>query len=455
MADIYVSAAGSNTSPYDTWVKGATAFLSASALSAAGDNIYVNSTHNENTGGATTYAFPTTGLPVKVISTLVNTTTPTVGAALNTNGNFLMGIDGYVYMFGMTLSVGAGGNSASAILTLGSSNTVGQFQTYESCTFYANSTNTDSTIRFGTSAGTPQQGSKIIERNCQWRFINAVQEASMNMGTTEHYNTIFHASSTSPTTAIVTEITSGGLHWFSGCNFTGPTNLLNIANSNRAAIVRFVNCKTPATLTTGTAAMGGVEAYFEGCSASGDNNWEYTYAGPQGTVIADATVYFDTNPATTYDTGGETINYTLKFTPSATLCAKSAPLYGPWIHCRQASTGSKTVSLRVAHTESSVLTDSEVWLEVDYMGGAAATDVPQSQLEVSAPVVSGTLSRDVLAAGSNLTDTAVAVTGIASEKTHTLSKTVTFDEQGYFRARVGLGKVTTNPVYMDTFLTVS
>lgn len=52
MTTYYVdSAAGSNTSPYDTWAKAATALATIAAIDLAGDSIYVASTHNETTAG--------------------------------------------------------------------------------------------------------------------------------------------------------------------------------------------------------------------------------------------------------------------------------------------------------------------------------------------------------------------------------------------------------------------
>lgn len=40
MANLYVASTGSNTAPYDTWAKAATAPLTATAAAAAGDTIY-------------------------------------------------------------------------------------------------------------------------------------------------------------------------------------------------------------------------------------------------------------------------------------------------------------------------------------------------------------------------------------------------------------------------------
>jgi hypothetical protein len=142
-------------------------------------------------------------------------------------------------------------------------------------------------------------------------------------------------------------------------------------------------------------------------------------------------------------------------TPSAA-CAPASPLYTPWIYQLVGSTGAKTVTLKVAHTESAVLTDADIFMEVEYMGEPGATGTqrvansPQSQLEIDDDAnIIAPIYRDIITAGTNRTDTSVAWTGIASEKTHTLTASVTCDEVGYIRCRVGLTKDTTNPVYID------
>ena len=43
--------------------------------------------------------------------------------------------------------------------------------------------------------------------------------------------------------------------------------------------------------------------------------------------------------------------------------------------------------MKVADTESAVLKDQELWLEVEYMGGAAPANSPQSALEGTYPLV--------------------------------------------------------------------
>jgi hypothetical protein len=121
------------------------------------------------------------------------------------------------------------------------------------------------------------------------------------------------------------------------------------------------------------------------------------------------------------------------------------------------STGAKSITLKVAHTESAVLKENEIWMEVEYMGEPGLTGTqrvansPHAQLELDDDVVlaPSSLCIDPLAAGDNRTDTAEAVNNITGEKTHTLTASVTLDEVGPIRCRIALAKDTTNPVYVN------
>jgi hypothetical protein len=183
---------------------------------------------------------------------------------------------------------------------------------------------------------------------------------------------------------------------------------------------------------------------------------DYYYEDASGVVEDDTSVYPTSSPAQMKDDDGTLTSYSLKMTPrdSATFLVEF-PLYTPWFSTYVGSTGSKTFTVRVADTESALLKDTELWLEVEYVGGAQTANSPQSQREGTFPLVSGTISRDITAAGSALTDSAEAWDGITETGTYSLAKTVTIDEQGYVRCRVALAKDTTNAVYVDPKISVT
>jgi hypothetical protein len=106
-----------------------------------------------------------------------------------------------------------------------------------------------------------------------------------------------------------------------------------------------------------------------------------------------------------------------------------------------------------------VLKENQIFMQVEYYGGTRrVANAPHSQVTYDDAVhlVSEGYEVDPAVTGDDRTDDAVDDwTGLTSEKEHTLSATVTLDEQGYIRCRVGLAKDTTNPVYVDPKITVS
>jgi len=70
MADMYVYNGGSNTAPYDTWIKASTKWTTAMAAQAAGGIVYVASDHTETEGANYTITATngTASAPIKAIS---------------------------------------------------------------------------------------------------------------------------------------------------------------------------------------------------------------------------------------------------------------------------------------------------------------------------------------------------------------------------------------------------
>jgi hypothetical protein len=242
----------------------------------------------------------------------------------------------------------------------------------------------------------------------------------------------------------------------SGGDFSTATNLVNIGVADEEVILRFNNCKLPTNVVTGTH-FGTGSSVIECTSCStGDNSYEYYYQDGHGIITHDTGIYLTTGGLTLVDTDGASVALSQKFVPNSTYVSKAFPLIGPWSYGFISSTGSKTISAKIAYDNATALKDTECWLEVEYMGGIAAANCPQTEQTSTAPLVSGTTSRDILAAGSNLSDTAAAWTGTggwSNKKTATLSKTVTVDEIGNFRARLCVGANQT--VYFDPVLTVA
>lgn len=214
---------------------------------------------------------------------------------------------------------------------------------------------------------------------------------------------------------------------------------------------KFNNCAigTPTTGTHAGHAIGSVE--FQACApvdgANGADILNYYYEDFYGVVQDDQTIYLTTGSATGEQDDGTDTPYSLLMQPTAS-ASKATPLYTPWIYTLVGSTGAKTITMKAADagTDADELHNSELWLEVEYMGEPGATGTqrvansPHSQIEVDddCPTMASSIARDVTAAGTNRTDTDEAWSGIVETNTYTLTASVTCDEVGYIRCRVGL-----------------
>jgi hypothetical protein len=415
----------------------------AAITEAAGDIIFVAHDHNHNAAGAITWTLThTTGLVQIVSIDRANTTTatPLVGGRETTGGNTAFNVvPGFMlYVFGMTLETGAGGASASAQIQLNNSTGDGS-EVYDSCTFYTNTTNTAVVVQISAAS---QQNSGFS------RFINCIRKAaaastnSIQLNASAYLEIVNLAlAGTAPVSVFAVATRSTWLN-ISASDLSAATNLVNIASDDVPCRIIGNNLKLPTNITTGAhQGMGSMVIELHACSTA-DHNYDFYYQDGVGVIQEDVSIYLASGGAQQVDNGGTTVPYSLQFNPDASVNL-AFPLCGPWSYIFVASAGSKTVSMKMAYDSATSIKDIEAFIEVEYMGGAAAANCPQSQVENSAPLVSGLIARNLLAAGSNLTDTSESWTGtggFSNKKTHTLSKTVSVDEIGYMRARICVGK---------------
>lgn len=457
--------------------------LLAAQTVAAGEIIYCHNTHNNNAGVAISWTMPESGTGVvQVLSvdggdatgaSLSGTTVGNLyaGATECTNGNAALSITGStntgLYFYGMTFKAGPSGasaNQAAADISLFASSGTNQ-STFDNCLFWMNSTNTGANLLVSAASN---NGHRFNFVNCTFRHEATNPSVIIPSGGVMTFvNCIIHTSSSTIGTLFAPAAGRQSAIICTGCDWSKATNLYNQAGAGSHSI--FANNCVIGTPTTGThVGLGGPVAEFHACGPAdgsyGPDLLAYYYEDVSGTVedtCDNATggtnsIYLTTGGAQGKQDDGTLTSYALKMTPrdTSTVLAQF-PLYTPWFYTFVGSTGSKTFTVQTAHTESAVLKDIELWLEVEYVGGSQVANSPQFQREGTHPVVTSTISRDVVVTGSNLTDTSAAWTGITSEKTHALAKTVTVDEQGYVRCRVALAKDTTNAVYVDPKIAVS
>lgn len=480
MATYWVKSGTGGTDAGTSWSNAAESIaglMTAQAI-AGGDIIYVHVTHSFNAGAAITWTLPESGTGlVQVLcvdggdatgASLVDGTVGnlTTGATETTGGNFgftintANSVNASLYVHGMNLTMGAGA-SFSAHFIINSQNGKAIFH---ACNLWVNSTNGAS----GFTIGTTNSAIQTIFSKCVFRFGSTSQ--FINVVTPVVFEGCsINASGSSPTSLLRSTAATRPAHVTCyGCDWSLATNVVAVTNSWTSAPWKFSSCAigTPTTGSFAGVAAGAVE--FQACypadGGAGANILSYYYADAFGTVQDNQSVYKATGGAQGEQDDGTDTSYSLQMDPSASVSA-AQPLYTPWIYTLVGSTGSKTVAVKVAHTESAVLTDLDIFMEVEYMGEPGATGTqrlvnsPMSVVEVDddAPIIASTVYRDVLyAAAANRTDDGLDDwTGLTSEKEHTLTATVTCDEVGYIRCRVGLTKDTTNPVYVDPKISVT
>lgn len=477
MANHWVKSGSGGADNGTSWSNAAESLegLLAAATVAAGDTIYVHNTHAFSKGAAYSLTMPESGAGMLKIlcvdggdatgASLVDGTvgTATTGAVEQTGGNFALTFaaraDCTIYVSGLMLKAGSGGNAGSASISPAQGNGL---WIYENCRFELDSTSVSPAIKF------PDSTLGALEcKHTVFKFGATGQGVEIARGRTLLCGCSLDTSGSAPTllfkrssSVLGPNVTSHACDW-SHCTMVWTTD---IDGSGRAL---FSNCVI-ATPTTGSPYASGASVEFMACApADGTNGADilsYYFEDNYGTVQDNQTVYKATGGAQGEQDDGTDTSYSLQMDPSADVDV-GCPLYTPWVYVLVGSTGSKTVAMKVAHTEAAVLTDADVFMEVEYMGEPGLTGTqrvansPMSVIEVDddCPTVTGSLARDVLpASAANRTDDAVDDwTGLTGEKEHTLTATVTCDEVGYLRCRVGLTKDTTNPVYVDPKVSVT
>lgn len=475
MATYWVKSGTGGTDAGTSWSNAAESLeglLAAQAI-AAGDIIYVHNTHNFSKGAALSLTLPESGTgTLKILcvdggdatgASLVDGTVGamTTGAIEQTGANAALTFSGandcVIYVSGLKLMTGSGG-ATGGDLTPGSGNAL---WVYENCDFEINGT-AGSQVTMSASTLSAQEF-----HNCRFKFNGAGQGIEISRGRVLFRGCVVDSTGTSVTLLFQRNASVIGVSFTAyGCDFSNCTSVwtTDIDSSGKAL---FSNCVI-ATPTTGSPYAAGASVEFMACAAADGSNGadilSYYYEDNFGAVQDNQTVYKATGGAQGEQDDGTDTPYSLQMDPSADVDV-GCPLYTPWVYVLVGSTGSKTVAMKVAHTEAAVLTDGDIFMEVEYMGEPGLTGTqrvansPMSVIEVDddCPTVTGSLARDVLpASAANRTDDGVDDwTGLTGEKEHTLTASVTCDEVGYIRCRVGLTKDTANPVYVDPKISVT
>ena len=408
----------------------------------SGDIIFVAHDHSY-TYSVNTNIYPLSTVDsgyVKILSIdRTNTTTATLlaGATEIVAATFSINFGQRGIYYGLTIQAGTGtsGGGGPGINSTGKSCQ----SVFIKCDFYKNNT---SGSFLGFSSAVAGGSATLIEcktRGLSSTFIRVSNGIALNF-----------INCTSEGTSKFLEVNGSAFITMEGCDFSSCSYLVDRPYGGFGAVINAVNCKLPSTIMSGTLLYPAeMPVELHSCSSS-DINYGYYYRNGSGQITHDSGVYLTTGGASFTNTDGTSVPISL-LTVSSVYSTFATPLKTPWFNVEVPSTGSKTFSVKIANT-SSVLKDNEIWLELEYMGDAT---IPKITNVIDAPIVFGSInSPDILAAGTNRTDTAEAWTGISGEITHTLSKTVTVNQIGWARARVCLAKASTT-IYVDPKVRIS
>ena len=478
MATYWVNSAGSPAAPYNSVSTGAPnlgtllTYINNTPGWNPGDKILVLNTHNPSPYGVLqNWAFPESFMvPVIAVDSSGNMM-PTAGntskpqEATGSFGGANISMTGYAAFYGMWFCVGRG-SASSGSFNIGTSGTVDSCFMFNNCLLEIGTTSSQARITVGVqSSAVPAMN--FFMRNTAFRFAAAVQRVAMAGGRHEYLNCLLNGGTT-PTS--VFELINAKASIFGGAY--SPSTSLVAAESEDPGECDVGNVYLPSGVEPFSGdfdlatIVGGprLRAWCYGNTANNANTYRRT---AQGVVDTVTTTYLNAAVGQA-DGAGSTIRPTLRMTPTFNPDAISVyhPLCTDWIPVRISSTGSKTITMKVAYNSTTTLGQQDLWLEVQYMGNEALDASPDMALRYSGAtstllqVASGTstIVRNVQGANTALTTTSDSWTiSPTNLKRHTLTASITADVVGYARARVCTSRTlaTPAPIYVCPDVTVS
>lgn len=427
------------------WTFSAIYFDYVATALAAGDTLYVSNNHNEITTANNINAnfAGTLSNPNKILCVNDSSSPP---SALDNAGMITLGasynysINGYLYLYGIKLRTASG--FTNSYFNLGSSGKYNQI--YENVYFDYIATGVSAKLNIGHASNF--SGSIFELRNCTFNFSSSNNFLSISRSVNLSVTNLVLTGTNFPTALLK----GGGSTQPSSQNAQIRNSDLSALGSNALVDVstldnnvQFLQCKlaSGAVIVTGTP-LGDNDVEVINCD-SADTNYRYEKHRNGASVKSDTSVYLTTGGAETTH-NGVSVPISEKITTADTV-VRHNPIYTPWQPVFNDTTGSRTLSIKVAYDGGAgnvTLKDFELFLEVESFSTAGF------------PIASNSSTRpDILNAGTSLTDTSEAWTGTGgwtNKKTHTLSKTVTVAEQGVMMWRIGAcynASVTT--IYVD------
>jgi hypothetical protein len=455
MANLHVLSTGSNTAPYDTWAKAATALSTATTAAAAGDTIFVSNAHTETAAGQTiTFTNGTQAQPIYVISgvpdTTSNITSRTVGGEVKSSNTTFLINGGAAYIYGMKFECTSATSTQFSFAGSASSNHM-----YDACVFTHSSTGSSGRIVFGptsTSSAFPQ----VTLKGCSFKFSHASQSIIVNA----HMRMIGGSfiSGTNPTAVFsLGENGRGGILNATGVDFSANIgtsfNIFNSATSASTQLGRVRNCKMPSSWTGRAIAVNKPDnggSRFELLNyGDTDTNYRFITADSMGVCKESVAVY------RTSGAQDEATQYSIEMASTANVSHPHCALRSPPIMIRQEAVpggATRTVKVEIVHDGASALTSAQCWLEVEFLGTSGYPIATLAHDTVEA------LQSGAAQASSSEAWTGDSGTGPNGSTTWNTLKlevpSLVFEETGYVIATVCLAAASTT-IYVDPKITIS
>jgi len=380
MASFFVDNAGSNTAPYDTWAKAATALTTAvAATTAPGDVIYVANTHTLTPPNATiTYTVPAGVTNLAIICVTPSGASGHSGWATGaveacgtgTVGLTFSGIDtGFLFCHGIAFKAGTTSSSSGNInfLTALSIHALAEFS---ACKFTLQNVNSATGFVFGSGVNTSTRNTRLRFLNCEWETLTA-RNGDLFLcrnANTEMVNPTFAiAAGTQPTFIF------SGVQYGQGSLVIRDGDLSGLTPStaliNRATLpfyrVLMKGCAFNASLaafTGGTQVDGFGVWQFRQCSGA-DQIYDFHYETPYGAAIESTSTY--ANDGVTFNG----TNLSWQITTSA-LCSEGRPFVLPIQTVWNTVTSAQTASVEYARDSATLLTKRQAWIDLSYPSSA-------------------------------------------------------------------------------------
>ena len=433
MADVFCNDGGSNTSPYETWAKAATTFLTAVDHASAGDDIIIGADHVEDPGANTTYTFPGTAASInRVISSTVGAASIIVynkadNVQINLTGLFDINIKGFVHFYGVSFLMGD-----DLFLNTSPSRIVFEDSRLEL------------TRVSGAVIQTNQFSAEVVNI---WKNVDFVMTGG---GTSSGFNAGAN---------ILFEWHGGSISWAG----TQPTALFNAQNGNGQISVSGVDLSTITTalfdvsdgsdfsanihhcllnsgvsLTTGTINKTHTKVLMSGCDdTTGNDLYRLEYVDYWGSTVHDDAIFLNASDGT------QAISWKMVSTANAVEFSeptKSPPIYS-WVD----ATGSTTFTVNCLWDSVTNIQNDEVWLEIEFLEASADVDSAFADDRMA----------DITATPADQTTNAEVWTeSLTNDNEFAVAVTVTVNRVGPVIARVCLAKPSTT-IYVDPLIVKS